>query len=1073
MEKLSQNLKSQSKLYGLYQSIFNVLQPLQNWCSGHPQQRELFRHGVAILQRSDAWPLLLQWLAKGVRNLTASGSIQQLVARALSLSPCGGQAPDGATSGSVHTHNAALMLVFTAVHTTSELARETLLAARPRRGHLFLPSPPPPPPLLLETSCRTFRALLSSHILRAYARVAAQAADAVAAAAAASISPARGRSSAGRSGSGSSSGGSSSSGGGGSSSASSAEGLAKMALESLSVACGACAEAVTVNEQLRRLQQELEQARPPQPPQLQRQTLQSEQPVQPLQLQGQPPRRSGKLNGQPQGQPEEAVAQARDVGPSARTSGGRGGSNSGHGGSGSGGGGSGSSSVPQEFGSLLLSEVAASGLLEHCARLLLLSAGGAATAGAGANVGAGAGLAVAGAVSSSSSSSSSSNISSGSSGLFERLWFGLCINASKVGLEWLAHSSSSDSGSGCSSPSSGSCGGVSTALPRSAPPAPPPAPWGSCLQTYAWSQVAATLAAAGFGGGERGVWGLPAELAAGLPLLTSPEGEELTADELRRRARSRGQGVVRLCVEPFQLLLLTLEVGLRCRLLAATAGAEVAAATAGTAAAGPAQEVVVGPARPRAGSGAGGGKRRHGKSGGGNGGGGGTGGGGSNGNKNRSRGETAGPSSCNSSSSSSSSGGGGSSVQPVGGGAGDVWSFPFSPRAAALVLIRSADLAVASVAAPPHTASNKTSTMTMAMSSSPTTPGAAAAATRATTAATALREKAGAVSAPATSQRRAWQQQQQQQGPEPGLPLLRLQRDGASDLALAALSSARQLLLGQWREAAGLLAVERERPPAAAVVEEEAEAGAEAKAYGRGHGRSAGGGGSECGSYDGHSGGSSSQSSSSGGSGGGSNCGGIRRGSRGSGGSGGSAKGDSSCGGGGSAAARTGCGGAADAAIANTNTTATAAAATQGDSGSSSSFPQLPLAWWRSAAAALRCYAGMTPPPPSSLLPSLLLGAPPPPPPRPRPAHHQSDCDCGSCEQDPALRLSTWAREALRAEVACRPEAGACGRGIPANRVAVGARAGVRDKNGVGDGVAKGLLGHGAFLWGMRRLQFR
>ena len=58
----------------------------------------------------------------------------------------------------------------------------------------------------------------------------------------------------------------------------------------------------------------------------------------------------------------------------------------------------------------------------------------------------------------------------------------------------------------------------------------PPMPWGTCLQMQVLSQVVATLAAAGFGGGERGVWGLPAELAAGLPILMRPASASMSPE---------------------------------------------------------------------------------------------------------------------------------------------------------------------------------------------------------------------------------------------------------------------------------------------------------------------------------------------------------------------------------------------------------------------------------------------------------------------------------------------------------------------------------------------------------------
>ncbi|KAG2423611.1 hypothetical protein HYH02_015311 [Chlamydomonas schloesseri] len=84
--------------------------------------------------------------------------------------------------------------------------------------------------------------------------------------------------------------------------------------------------------------------------------------------------------------------------------------------------------------------------------------------------------------------------------------------------------------------------------PTAAPP--PPAPWGAFLHRLTLSQVAVTLQAAGFGGavgaggGERegevggeeeeaATWQPPAELAAGLPLLGLPPGHNLPNVDLR------------------------------------------------------------------------------------------------------------------------------------------------------------------------------------------------------------------------------------------------------------------------------------------------------------------------------------------------------------------------------------------------------------------------------------------------------------------------------------------------------------------------------------------------------------
>ncbi|KAG2433691.1 hypothetical protein HXX76_008061 [Chlamydomonas incerta] len=93
----------------------------------------------------------------------------------------------------------------------------------------------------------------------------------------------------------------------------------------------------------------------------------------------------------------------------------------------------------------------------------------------------------------------------------------------------------------------------------------PSRPWGTCLRTLALSQAVVTLAAAGFGGGVRGVWGLPEGVAAALPVLgceggldppfnVRPHLEELRAQQRRPATSQQGSSGGRSCTPPPPLL---------------------------------------------------------------------------------------------------------------------------------------------------------------------------------------------------------------------------------------------------------------------------------------------------------------------------------------------------------------------------------------------------------------------------------------------------------------------------------------------------------------------------------------
>ncbi|KAG2431543.1 hypothetical protein HXX76_009557 [Chlamydomonas incerta] len=154
--------------------------------------------------------------------------------------------------------------------------------------------------------------------------------------------------------------------------------------------------------------------------------------------------------------------------------------------------------------------------------------------------------------------------------------------------------------------------------------------------TLVLAQVVATLAAAGFGGGERGVWGLPAELAAGLPLLSHSDSG--VSSDLRDQPSGGGRlEPPFLSADPFTLLNQMSEMA-RSLPCAATEVPTAACAPPGRA-----------------------------------------------------------PTSAGSCGASSARADRGDRERGADGADGAGWSFPVSPRAAALVLLRVADLAAASL----------------------------------------------------------------------------------------------------------------------------------------------------------------------------------------------------------------------------------------------------------------------------------------------------------------------------------------------------------------------------------------
>ncbi|KAG2453894.1 hypothetical protein HYH02_002100 [Chlamydomonas schloesseri] len=91
-----------------------------------------------------------------------------------------------------------------------------------------------------------------------------------------------------------------------------------------------------------------------------------------------------------------------------------------------------------------------------------------------------------------------------------------CIHRHGGGLTAAAIRALGGDGASGSSSSGGSGSSSSRAAAASGPPPPL---WGDCMHTLMLAEVVAGLAAAGYGGGVRGTWGLPPELVAGLPVL--------------------------------------------------------------------------------------------------------------------------------------------------------------------------------------------------------------------------------------------------------------------------------------------------------------------------------------------------------------------------------------------------------------------------------------------------------------------------------------------------------------------------------------------------------------------------
>ncbi|KAG2433447.1 hypothetical protein HXX76_008504 [Chlamydomonas incerta] len=220
---------------------------------------------------------------------------------------------------------------------------------------------------------------------------------------------------------------------------------------------------------------------------------------------------------------------------------------------------------------------------------------------------------------SSNSSGVPAPLSLPSSDMTLRLAAALCDLTRPIGAAWcaaaLARSSSIGTGSSCG-------------LPQ---------PWRTCLQTLALAQVVAALGAAGFGGGERGVWGLPAEMVAGLPLLAHVDSAAGLDLRVTQHQQPSGGGRVEpppLCADPFSMLM---------RMARSLNSVATAMPTAACAAPGCAPTSAGACGADSAGADTGAGERS----------------------------------------------------------AGSVcWSFPISPRAMALVLLRVADLAVASLDRP-------------------------------------------------------------------------------------------------------------------------------------------------------------------------------------------------------------------------------------------------------------------------------------------------------------------------------------------------------------------------------------
>lgn len=171
---------------------------------------------------------------------------------------------------------------------------------------------------------------------------------------------------------------------------------------------------------------------------------------------------------------------------------------------------------------------------------------------------------------------------------------GLCTLLEQSGLLWVDCVNVLEAGGGSSS-SSGSAAAAAAASRRQQrlhqqhqQQPPPPAPWGVCLEFMVLSLASASLAAAGFGGGAGGVWGLPPELAAGMPILVLPASSAVGVRLggpgflLEHLCHSGGGGGVRfthLSSWPFRILIHTLCVTQRAARVRSRSAAATPAAT--------------------------------------------------------------------------------------------------------------------------------------------------------------------------------------------------------------------------------------------------------------------------------------------------------------------------------------------------------------------------------------------------------------------------------------------------------------------------------------------------------------
>ncbi|KAG2427625.1 hypothetical protein HXX76_012276 [Chlamydomonas incerta] len=599
---------------------------------------EQYVEAIEHVLRGEAFPLLLRWLSESAERLCSLQVLARVVeacvgAPAFPLSaisegtaagPSGRsrssdahrgpeQPPPQPTAAAaaastdtaattttlLQAHSEALQLLCFCLAPGTAAAQDHAAQLARSGGGSGGAAQPPPLPRRLESLSRAARSVLMSHLLRRHARLAEQAATAAGAAAADMCG------SGGSGGSSSSSTSSSRSGGGSSSTAAGYQStvLASL-LSTLTVALSHMAE-------------------------FRRALL----PLQPAAAAPVPPPPAAALRG----------------------GGGGGGKGNGKGGGAAGasagrtppvavfiGGASSVADRDRPLAELLVLELARSGLLDQVARLVLHSAKADGTPRRQQQKQRELTGLVAGSCSSSTNGSGSSNSSSSISGSLSLpgsdMTFGLaaplCRFVQAIGEAWCAagmrggHGSSSTSTSTSSGSSSTGTGSSSSGLPL---------PWGTCLQTLALAQVVVTLEVAGFGGGERGIWGLPAELAAGLPLLAHTDN--LLGLHLRVAQHHQPSGCGRaeplhLSADPFKML------------NRIAYSLNVVAMEVSTAACAP-----PGCAPTSAGA-------------------------------------------CGATSAQADTGAGGR------GAGGDCWSFPISPRATALMLLRVADLAAASLERP-------------------------------------------------------------------------------------------------------------------------------------------------------------------------------------------------------------------------------------------------------------------------------------------------------------------------------------------------------------------------------------